>query len=183
MHMSNNRSLYDQIFFLHVLVLNQFHNHVHFLDLLSSIRSTVAGTDDGTVDWRVEVDKIGEGLLVYKLLVHIFEEGQGHCYSSNSTASGSSWLAFDAFERWVEGLLPDSEILDCLCWPLHLQFQCLKNLFLQWSLVLLRWHVERDAHLAALWQILLMLCWSFHDTCCGLCGCVFWTLYLFVRCL
>ena len=98
-HVSNNRSLDDQIVFIHVLVLNQFHNHFHFLDLLSSIRSTVAGTDDGTVDWQVEVDKTGEGLLVYKLWVYIFEEGQGHCYLSTGTTSGSSWLAFDAFER------------------------------------------------------------------------------------
>ena len=98
-HVSNNRSLDDQIVFLHVLVLNQFHDHVHILDLLSSIRAAVSGTNAGTVDCQVKVDKTGEGLLVYKLWVHIFEEGQGHCYSSTGNAYGSSWLAFDAFER------------------------------------------------------------------------------------
>ena len=99
LNVSNNRSLDDKIVFLYVLVLYQFHNHVHVLNLLSSIRAAVAGTAAGTVDWQVEVDKTGEGLLVYKLWVHIFEEGQVYCYSSTGTASGSSWLVFDAFEK------------------------------------------------------------------------------------
>ena len=56
-HVSNNRSLDDKIVFLHVLVLDQFHEHVHVLDLLSSIR--VAVTASGNVNWQVEFDKKG----------------------------------------------------------------------------------------------------------------------------
>ena len=53
--------------FLHVLVLDHFHYHVHVLNLLSSIRAAVAGTAAVTVDWQVEVDSTGEGLVAYKL--------------------------------------------------------------------------------------------------------------------
>ena len=51
-HVPNNRSLDDKIVFLHVLVLNNFHDHdhVHVLDLFSSIRAAVAGTDSSNVD-------------------------------------------------------------------------------------------------------------------------------------
>ena len=66
-HVSNNRSWDYQKVFLHVLVLGQFHDHVHVFDLLSSIRAAAAGTAAGTVDWQVEVDKTGEGLVKYKL--------------------------------------------------------------------------------------------------------------------
>ena len=66
-HVSNNRSWDDQNVFLHFLVLDKFHDHVHVLDLLSSIRADAAGTAAGTVDWQVEVDKTGEGLVEYKL--------------------------------------------------------------------------------------------------------------------
>ena len=97
-HVSNNRSWDDQNVFLHVFVQDQFPNHVHFLDLLSSIRAAADGTATGTVDWHVEADKMGEGLEVHKLEAHIFEEGQGHGYLSTGTASGSSWLAFYASE-------------------------------------------------------------------------------------
>ena len=62
-HVSNNRSLDDQNVFLHVLVLvlDQIHDHVHVLDLLSFIRAAAAGIAAGTVDWQVEVDKTGGG--------------------------------------------------------------------------------------------------------------------------
>ena len=52
-HVSKNRSWDDQNVFLHVLVLvlDQFHDHVHVLNLLSSTRAVVAGTYAGTVDW------------------------------------------------------------------------------------------------------------------------------------
>ena len=63
--MSNNISWNDQNVFLHVLVRDQF--HVHVLDLHSSIRAAAAGTAAGIVDWTVEVDKTGEGVVAYKL--------------------------------------------------------------------------------------------------------------------
>ena len=66
-NVSNNRSRYDQNVFLHVLVLDQIHDHVHVLDLLSFIRAAAAGIAAGTVDWQVEVDKTGEGVVVYNL--------------------------------------------------------------------------------------------------------------------
>ena len=66
-HVSNNRSLDDQNVFLHVLVRDQFHDHLHVLDLLSSIRAAAAGAAVGIVDWPVEVDKTGEGMVAYKL--------------------------------------------------------------------------------------------------------------------
>ena len=64
-YVSKNRSWDNQKVFLHVLVLDQF--TVHFLKLLSPIRAAVAGTAAGTVDWQVEVDKTGDGVVAYKL--------------------------------------------------------------------------------------------------------------------
>ena len=69
-HVSNNRSWDDQNDVLHVLVLDQFHDHVHVLNLLSSIRAAADGTAAGTVDWKVEADKMGEGVVAHKLDVH-----------------------------------------------------------------------------------------------------------------
>ena len=107
------------------------------------------------------------------------EEGQGHSYLSTGTASISSWLEFDASEWWVEGLLTDSERLEWICWPLHLKFQCLPYWVRQWSLVLIRWHIEQDAHHIVLWRLLPMLFLLFCNTRCGLCRSGFWTLSMF----
>ena len=64
-HVSNNRSWDNQNVFLHVLVLDQLHDHVHVLNLLSSIRAAASGTAAGNVDLKVKVDKTGEGVVVY----------------------------------------------------------------------------------------------------------------------
>ena len=97
-YVSNNRSWDDKNVVLHVLVLGQLHNHVHILELLSSIRAAAASTAVGTVDWHVEADNMGEGVVAHNLEVHTLEEGQGHFYFSTGNATGSSWLVFDASE-------------------------------------------------------------------------------------
>ena len=66
-HVSNNMSWDDQNVVLHVLVLGQLHNHVHVLNLLSSIWAAAAGTAVGTIDWQVEFDNTGEGVVAYNL--------------------------------------------------------------------------------------------------------------------
>ena len=66
-HVSNNRSRDDQNVVLHILVLGQLRDHVHVIEILSSIRDDAAGTAAGTVDYQVEVDKTWEGVVVYKL--------------------------------------------------------------------------------------------------------------------
>ena len=66
-HVSNNRSWDNQNVVLHVLVLGKLHVHIHVLYLLSSTRDAAAGTAAGTVYWQVEADKMGEGVVEYKL--------------------------------------------------------------------------------------------------------------------
>ena len=90
----DNRSWDNQNVVLHVLALGQLHDHFHVLDLLSFIWAA----DSGTVDWQVEDDKMGEGVVAHNLEVHTLEEGQGHFYFSTGNATGSSWLVFDASE-------------------------------------------------------------------------------------
>ena len=66
-YVSNNRSWDDKNVALHVLVLDQLHEHVHILKLLSSIQADAAGTAVGTADCQVDADKMGEKVVAYKL--------------------------------------------------------------------------------------------------------------------